>query len=99
MVSVARSFFFITPPLALENEKKAVLVAFEFKGSPLSFDVGVWEQFYSRLDPEKIGTTIFSGSSSRSVLTVYFACNGLSAETSCEDVGLASNLIQKTAQS
>lgn len=63
------------------SEKRDILVAFEFKGSLLSFDVGVWEELYKHLDSEKIGTTIFSGSSSGSVLTAYFACNGLSAET------------------
>ena len=62
-------------------EKKDLIVAFEFKGSLLSFDVGVWESLYQHLDADKIGTTIFSGSSSGSVLTAFFACNGLSADT------------------
>jgi hypothetical protein len=64
-----------------QEPKQDILVAFEMKGGFLSFDVGVLEQLYPRLAPEKIGTTIFTGSSSGSVLTAYFACNGLNPES------------------
>ena len=67
--------------LFAQDAKQDILVAFEMKGSLLSFDVGVLDQLYPKLDPEKIGTTFFTGSSSGSVLTAYFACHGLSAQS------------------
>jgi hypothetical protein len=95
MMSLRRLLLVVTGLLSTTSsglyasEKKDILVAFEFKGSLLSFDVGVWESLYQHLDANKIGTTIFSGSSSGSVLTAFFACNGLSAET----IGRAKQLL------
>jgi hypothetical protein len=67
--------------LAAADGKQDILVAFEMKGGFLSFDVGVLDQLYPHLDPDKIGSTFFTGSSSGSVLTAYFACHGLSAQS------------------
>ncbi len=76
----------VTPAMAASSavaadERHDLLVAFEFKGSMLGYDVGVLSGLYPHLDPERIGTTIFTGASSGAVLTAFFACNGLSKDT------------------
>jgi len=71
------------------RERHDLLVAFEFKGSMLGYDVGMLSGLYPHLDPDAIGETIFTGASSGAVLTAFFACNGLSKET----IAQAENLL------
>jgi hypothetical protein len=71
----------VSKPSKASTEQHNVLIAFEFKGSRVAYDVGVLSALYPHLDARRIGKTIFTGSSSGSILAAFFACNGLSSAT------------------
>lgn len=69
---------------------ETVLVSFDAKGTALGWDIGVTEALLERIDPKKVGETIFAGSSSGSLYASFFSCAGLTPASLAELEALAS---------